>query len=100
VYPGISGNAYVEIVFSRTPTDLSSTSSTIYVDDIYGNAIVDFVLYKAYMKDAEYASNSQRASIHYQLFTTSIGQGGQAQTLLDPNVDPISNMTAVSVGGN
>ena len=34
VYPGISGNAYVEIVFSRTPTDLSGTSSTIYIDDI------------------------------------------------------------------
>lgn len=47
------------------------------------------------MKDAEYAGNSQRASSHYQLFTSSIGQGNQAQTLLDPNNDMVSNIGAV-----
>jgi hypothetical protein len=95
VYPGVAGNAYVEIVYSKSPTDLSATSSTIDVDDIYGNAIVDFVLYRAYMKDAEYAANNQRASTHYQLFTTSIGQGGQSQMLVDPNNDPVSNIGSV-----
>lgn len=95
VYPGVAGNAYVEIVYSKSPTDLSSASSTIDVDDIYGNAIVDFVLYRAYMKDAEYAANSQRAGQHYQLFTASIGQGGQSQTLVDPNNDLVSNIGSV-----
>jgi len=89
VYPGVAGNAYVEIVFSRTPTDLANTSATIYIDDIYGNAIVDYVLYRAYMKDAEFASNSQRAGQHYSLFTASLGQGGSAQTILSPNTDVI-----------
>ena len=89
VYPGVSGNAYVEIVFSRTPTDLANTSATIYIDDIYGNAIVDYVLYRAYMKDAEFAANSQRAGQHYQLFTASLGQGGSAQNILSPNNDAI-----------
>ena len=87
VYPGVSGNAYVEIVYSRTPTDLANTSATIYIDDIYGNAIVDYVLYRAYMKDAEFAANSQRAGQHYQLFTASLGQGGSAQNILSPNND-------------
>ena len=100
VYPGISGNAYVEIVFSRTPTDLSGTSSTIYIDDIYGNAIVDYVLFRAYLKDAEYAANSQRAGTHYQLFAASLGQGAQAQTLLDPIIDPVANMPGAVMGGN
>jgi len=95
VYPGVAGNAFVEVVYSASPTDLSSASSTIGVDDIYANAIIDFVLFKAYMKDAEYAGNSQRASSHYQLFTSSIGQGNQAQTLLDPNNDMVSNIGAV-----
>jgi aspartate/methionine/tyrosine aminotransferase len=52
---------------------------------VFANAIMDFVLYRAYMKDAEYAGNAQRASTHYQLFANSIGQGSQAQTLLSPN---------------
>ena len=95
VYPGVNGNAYVEIVYSAAPTDLSSASSTISVDDIYANAIIDFVLYRAYMKDAEYAGNAQRASNHYQLFTASIGQGSQSQSLLNPNNDPVSNIGAV-----
>ena len=87
VYPGVAGNSYVEIVYSAAPTDLGSTSATISVDDIFGNAIIDFVLYRAYMKDAEYAGNAQRAQSHYQLFGASIGQGGQAQVLLSPNND-------------
>ena len=95
VYPGVNGNAYVEIVYSAAPTDLANTSATISVDDIYANAIIDFVLYRAYMKDAEYAGNAQRAQNHYQLFTASIGQGSSAQMLLDPNNDMVSNIGAV-----
>lgn len=95
VYPGVSGDAYVEIVYSAAPTDLSATSDTISVDDIYANAIIDFVLYRSYMKDAEYAGNAQRAQNHYQLFTASIGQGGQSAMLLDPNNDQVSNIGAV-----
>jgi len=87
VYPGVAGTAYVEIVFSASPTDLTATSSTIAVDDIFANAIIDFVLYRAYMKDAEYAANNERAQSHYALFGSSIGNGGQAQELLSPNSD-------------
>ena len=29
VYPGVSGNAYVEVVYSASPTDLANTSATI-----------------------------------------------------------------------
>ena len=89
VYPGVSGNAFVEIVFSRSPTDLANTSATLYVDDIYANAIIDFVLYRAYMKDAEFAGNQQRASSHYQQYVGSVTQGAQVQTIVSPNNDGI-----------
>tara|TARA_R110002012_G_scaffold214683_2_gene385763 strand:+ start:1734 stop:2438 length:705 start_codon:yes stop_codon:yes gene_type:complete len=91
IYPGTAGTAYVEIVYSASPTDLANTSAVISVDDVFANAIVDFVLYRAYMKDAEYAGNGQRAASHYQLFGASIGQGGQAQQLLSPNPDVASS---------
>ena len=93
VYPGASSTStFLEIVYSKSPTDLTTGSSTIDIDDTYANAIIDYVLYRAYMKDAEYAGNAQRAANHYQLFTASVGQGSQAQTLLDPNNDPVSNI--------
>lgn len=92
VYPGASSTStFLEVVYSKSPTDLTSGSSTIDIDDTYGNAIVDFVLYRAYLKDAEYAGNAQRAGTHYQLFQASVGQGAQAQLLIDPNNDPVSN---------
>jgi hypothetical protein len=96
VYPGVKSgsNAYVELVTARNPTDLSSTSSTIYIDDVYGNALVDYVLYRCYMKDAEFAGNAQRAGSHYQLFMASVSGGGQSKVLLDPNSDKPGMRTA------
>ena len=92
VYPGVSGNAYVEIVFSRTPTDLANTSATLYIYDIYANAVIDYGLYRAYMKDAEFAGNQQRASAHYNLFLTSVSSGGQIQLGVSPNLDAAKAM--------
>jgi len=100
VYPGVKSgsNAYVELVTARNPTDLSATSSTIYIDDIYGNALVDYVLYRCYMKDAEFAGSQQRANTHYQLFVSSLSGGGQAKNLLDPNTDKTNAPQPVTQG--
>ena len=84
-------------MYSASPTDLANTSAVISVDDIFANAIVDYVLFRAYQKDSEYAGNAQRAGTHYQLFTASIGQGMQAQDLLSPNNDSTSNIGAVKM---
>lgn len=93
VYPGVAGNAYVEIVTARSPTDLANTSATIYIDDIFANPLIDYVLFRCYMKDAEYAGNSQRAGTHFQLFSSSLGTGGQAQFDLSPNQDTVEMPT-------
>ena len=85
VYPGVSGNAYVEVVYSDSPTDLGNTSATISVDDIYANAIMDYVLFRAYQKDSEYAGNQQRAASHFQLFVSSLTAGGTAQVNAQPD---------------
>lgn len=91
VYPGASSTStFLEIVYSGSPTDLTATSSTISVDDIFANAIIDYVLFRCYLKDAEYAGNQQRAGTHFQLFSSSLGAGGQAQFNVSPNQDQVS----------
>ena len=88
VYPGASNtNMFLEIVFSASPTDLANTSATISVDDIFANALIDYALFRCYLKDAEYAGNQQRAGNHYQLFVGSLTGGGQAQFGVSPNQD-------------
>jgi hypothetical protein len=89
VYPGASSTStFIEIVYSASPVNISSVgSNTIEVDDIYANAIIDYVLYRAYMKDAEFAGNAQRAQSHYQLFANSVGAGAQINLMSSPNMD-------------
>jgi len=72
------------------------TSANLAIPDIYANAIMNYVLYMAYMKDAEFAGNQQRASSHYQLFSTSIAGKGQLDATTSPNM--VRNSQAVVAG--
>jgi hypothetical protein len=86
VYPGISGASYLEIIYSANPSAVAQ-SDNLDIPDIYANAVMNYVLYMAYMKDAEYAGNSQRAANHYQIFTASVTGKGQVDAITTPNVD-------------
>lgn len=85
VYPGVAGSAYVEVVYSKNPTSLGAATDVIQVDDIYANALINFALYRAYLKDSEYAGNQQRAASHFQLFVSSLTAGGTAQVNAQPD---------------
>jgi len=95
VYPGVSGSAYIEIVYSSNPTTVTA-SDNLSIPDIYANAVMNYVLYMAYMKDAEYAGNSQRAANHFQLFTASVTGKAQVDLITTPNAEslPNPNLTA------
>lgn len=84
VYPGVAGNAYLEILYSSNPVTVAQ-SGNLSIPDIFANAVMNYVLYMAYMKDAEYASNAQRASSHFQLFVTSVTGKAQVDTIINPN---------------
>tara|TARA_R110002012_G_scaffold63696_4_gene167525 strand:- start:815 stop:1510 length:696 start_codon:yes stop_codon:yes gene_type:complete len=86
VYPGVAGNAYLEIIYSSNPAVVTQ-SSNLSIPDIFANAIMNYVLYMAYMKDAEFAGNAQRASSHFQLFTASVTGKGQIDAITNPNIE-------------
>lgn len=86
VYPGVSGNAYVELIYSANPATVV-LADNLSIPDIFANAIMNYVLYMAYMKDAEFAGNQQRASSHFQLFTASVTGKGQIDSIMNPNME-------------
>lgn len=86
VFPGVSGNTYIEIVYSKNPAAVTSSDS-LGVDDIYANSVMNYVLYMAYMKESEVAGNAQRASSHYNLFTAAITGKAQVDTITTPNIE-------------
>jgi len=86
VFPGVSGDAYIEIVYSKNPATVAA-GDNLSIDDIYTNAVQNYVLYMAYMKESEVAANSQRASSHYNLFTAAITGKAQVDTITTPNIE-------------
>lgn len=88
VYPGVAAAAssFVEIIYSANPVTVAQNGN-LDVPDIFANAVMNYVLYMAYMKDADYAGNQQRASSHFQLFMSSITGKAQLDALTSPNFD-------------
>ena len=93
VYPGVSGNAYLEIIYSANPSTVAA-GDNLSLPDIYANAVMNYGLYMAYMKDAEFAGNATRATTHYQLFTTAVTGKGAVDAITNPNMErrPAPNM--------
>jgi len=88
LYPRPTSAARIEVIYSTVPSQISiveadetltaaAASTVIGLDDIYANALLDFMLYRAYSKDAEYAGNANRAQSHMSAFTSSLGVKSQ-----------------------
>lgn len=90
VYPHPSAAGHeVELVYSSAPTnvtiaDFSTTTTVISLDDIYANAILDYMLYRAYQKDTESASDINKSTAYLQSFRNSLGVKSQADAASTP----------------
>lgn len=103
VYPPATTLAQLEIVYSQVPTghalteaqlDPSAANVTVIsLDDIYANAMLDYVLYRGYQKDVDYAANDPRANNAYQTFMNSLGIKTKADLATSANVQPSMNDT-------
>ena len=91
VYPPATSAAEVEVVYSSVPTQhkigdtgitdeaaIKGSTVVIRLDDIYVNPILDYILYRAYAKDADYAANAERAAAHFAAFSQALGASTQA----------------------
>lgn len=85
VYPGMSStSAWLEIVYSADPTVVTA-GQNISIPDVYANAILDYMLYRAYSKDADFTAHSARAAAHFQMFMTSVTGKAQVDAATTPN---------------
>lgn len=111
VYPpaAVSGedNARLDIVYSKYPTDVTVPSAgatytdvtgNIALPDIYANALADYILFRAYSKDSEYAGNAARATAHYGAFANALGIEMKATVSFQPNPVGSPNKAAQAAG--
>jgi hypothetical protein len=92
VYPPqpATGTAQVELIYAYSPADIA-IGAAISVDDIYATALVNYVLFRAYSKDTEYAANASLASAYYQAFTALLGAKVGGEQATDPNTHAPGN---------
>ena len=93
VYPPALSTTQLEVAYSSVPTAHAlteaqlinpATAEVIRIDDSYANALIDYVLYRAYTKDTEYAGNANRAVAHFQAFQNALGVKGQTESASQP----------------
>ena len=101
MYPPATNTAQLEMVYADAPGSHALAESAldpaggntevIKLDDIYLSPITDWILYRAYSKDAEYGANEQRAAASFQTFNAAIGTKTQVDAAVTPN--PASSVT-------
>jgi hypothetical protein len=81
VYPPqpTSSRGYVEMLYAKTPTVVTAGGNNISVVDSYFTAIVAYVMFRCWSKDAEAAANAALASAYYQQYLALVGAKTQGE---------------------
>ncbi len=98
VVPGNNGSGKIECAFSTKPTPiaqpanpltLASYTASLPIEDVYTNAVLDYVLYRALQKELNVPGAAEKAAMHYQAFSAAIGASAQAMNRTSPSTaDP------------
>lgn len=105
VYPPATTSAKLDLVYAAYPADITepadgalytAVTGNIGLPDIYGNALQDYILYRAYARDSEYAGNAARAQAHYAAFANALGVEIKATVAVGPNPVGNPNRTAMA----
>lgn len=88
LYPHPTDLRDISIVYAKSPTtiviaDFDTDVQTIELDDIYANAILDYLLYRAFSKDSD-RRDPQKAGTHYNSMMQSLGVKTKVDSAMHP----------------
>lgn len=86
VYPPNTGDGHLDVVYSVLPTDMTSTSATLVVQDIFQTALFDYVMFRAHQKDSDFAAGQGLAATYLQLFMAAVGARDTGIVGSNPNL--------------
>lgn len=102
VYPPALATSKIEIVYSVVPEGHAASEATntstevIRLDDSYAPVLVDYMLARAYAKDAEHAANLNRSTMHYQMFLTALWSKAQIEQFEVPRPGLVASQQQVA----
>ncbi len=84
VYPPSTGTNYLELNYSLQPTDLTSEAQVIPMFDVFQVSLLDYIMFRACTKDAEYAPGVALGQLYLSTFTASVSVKQQSETAGSP----------------
>lgn len=95
VYPPATTSAQLEVMYSAYPTDIAdvadgatygaiSSDQYLSLPDIYADDVLNLIMAKAYLKDADYAGNAEKAAAYLGMVKESLGAEVAATVAVGP----------------
>jgi hypothetical protein len=98
VYPGATieneaagtTNILIEIIYSAVPIahmidGEAIPEDVVNIDDVYVPAVKNYIIHRAYDKDAEFSGNAEKANNYYQRYLQALGNKQQIDMATSPN---------------
>lgn len=86
LYPGVKAGMSVDLVLSILPTPATKAmvdaGEAVQVDDQYVTPCLDWILYRAFMRDADITANANRGQLHLQSFTQAISTTAETDSAM------------------
>jgi len=85
VWPPSDGTNQVELCYSRTPAEITDETQPLLIGDVLQTALLDYVLFRANSKDAEYAPGVELAKMYQESFAQAMGKVAVLEETNNPN---------------
>lgn len=105
VCPGVPATpeVWAEVSYLADPVTIPAgnyaatggSTTRLSIDDKYVDDLVNYMMARSYMKEAEYAANANLSASHTTMFTSSINAQATAMTGVNPNLTVLPMAPAV-----
>ena len=110
VYPPAIAGTKIEVMYSVSPTEIvynagnvaGTMNTDLTVADIYLESVLNYAMYRAYSKDAEFSQNPQLAAGYLQTVYSMLGIKTQKDVAFSPDLNSkgaMPNAAAIQAGG-
>jgi hypothetical protein len=105
VWPPAVNGAKVRVLYTRVPVQLANTGELASVDltinDLYSDALLNYVLFRCYAKDADATHNAELAALYLQACNASLGVKTSADVAASPDMNSPGGKPApgATIGG-
>lgn len=104
VSPPAIAAAQIEILYSRAPVEITTgnlASQELTIDDLFTPPLLDYVLFRSYAKDADFAHNANLSAAYLSACDAALGVRSRTDLAFSPDANSPGGapQAAASIGG-